>query len=236
MAIRPNPRSCRALIIVASLVPCALAWTATMAAGPEVNVPEVPVIGVSPKTSSSNSLTPDWDQPNRPPTLSGRERQAILQQVSGGGEGGLPMMNNIQTQGRTPNLRQAILTVKRPWFIHRAFLAAEGVQRTDARSIMRFDESQPGRAVVGLNLLEGHTYLIDFLIDGKGEGDYNVVTSTGTHAFPDPGAERNHVLLALEAQSSGWTEVSLSRSGGGFDLHSVEITLARGPNEEAPEQ
>ena len=232
MAFRPKLRQAKALIIVSAVVSFAHVSMATMAAGQDVDVPEVPVISVSPKSGSSDSVTPDWDQPKRPPALTGRERQALLQQVAGGGDGGLPMMNNIQTQGRTPTLRQAILTVKRPWYIHRAFLAAEGVQRVDARSILRFDDSQAGRAIVGLNLIEGHTYLIDFLLKGKGEGDYEVTTSTGTHAYPDPGAKRNHVLIALEAAASGWTEVSLRRTGGGFDLHSVEVTLARGANEE----
>jgi hypothetical protein len=140
-------------------------------------------------------------------------------------------MNNIQTQGKTPTLRQVILTVKRPWYVHRAFLAGEGVQRVDARSVLHFDESIPGRAIVGLNLIEGHTYLLDFLLQGEGPGDYRVETGEEILEFPDPGAERTHVLLALEAGNNGWTEVSLSRDAGAFDLHSVEVTLARGPNE-----
>jgi hypothetical protein len=197
-----------------------------------VIVPEVAVISVTPEGGSSDSLVEEWDEPRRPPTLSGKERQAILIQVSGGGAGGLPLLNNIQTQGKTPTLRQVILTSKRPWYVHRAFLAGEGVQRMDARSAMSFDESIPGRAIVGLNLIAGHTYLVDFLLRGAGEGVYRVETSAGPMDFPDPGAQRTHVLLALEAENNGWTEISLSRDAGSFDLHSVEVTLARGPTEE----
>lgn len=204
------------------------------AAGTEVDVPEVPVIAVTPEAGKANNLLPDWEQPRRPPTLGSRERQAILQQVSGGGSGGVPLMNNINTMGRTPTLRQAILNFKRPWFNHRAFLSAEGVQRVDARSVMRFDESVPGRAIVGVNLLKDTTYLIDFLVQGEGEGDYVVTTATGTQLYPDAGAKLNHVLIAVRAQANGWTEVSLSRTAGAFDLHTVEITLARGPDEEQP--
>lgn len=208
-------------------------WTShAPAAGAEVAIPEIPVIKVSPSTGNADALVADWGQPRRPPTLTSKERQAVLEQVSGGGAGGLPLMNNINTRGKTPTLRQVILTVKRPWMVHRAFLSAEGVMRVDARSVYHFDESIPGRAVVGLNLIKGHTYLLDFLIRGEGEGEYSVATSAGVQAFPDPDAERNHVLIALEAENNGWTEVSLSRSAGAFDLHSVEVTLARGPNEE----
>ena len=203
----------------------------SLAVGAEIDVAGISVISISPEGKNADSLVPEWDQPRRPPTLSGKERQAVLVQVSGGGSGGLPLMNNIQTQGKTPALRQVILTVKRPWFVHRAFLAGEGVQRVDARSVMHFDESIPGRAVVGLNLVEGHIYLLDFLLQGEGAGSYRVDTGEDTLEFPDPGAERTHVLLALEAGSNGWTEVSLSRDAGAFDLHSVEVTLARGPEE-----
>lgn len=198
------------------------------AAGQDVDVPEVPVIAVTPEGGSANSVT-DWEQPRRPQVLGGRERQAILEQVSGGGAGGLPLMDNIQNQGKTPTLRQAILTVKRPWMVHRAFLSSEGAQRVDARSVLSFDESVPGRAVVGLNLIEGQVYLIDFLLQGRGAGDFLVTTSAGVQTYPDPDAERNHVLIALKADKSGWAEISLSRTAGGFDLHSVEATLAVGP-------
>ncbi len=204
------------------------------AAGTNVDVPEVPIIAVTPEAGNVDQLVPDWEQPRRPPTLGGRERQAILQQVSDGGAGGLPVMNNINTMGRTPTLRQAILNFKRPWFNHRAFLSAEGVQRVDARSVMRFDESVPGRAIVGINLLKDTTYLVDFLVQGEGEGDYEVTTAAGTRSYPDAGAKLNHVLIAVRAEADGWTEVSLSRTAGAFDLHTVEITLARGPDEEQP--
>lgn len=232
MVKSPETRLPRSTCLAAGIALLVAAWPGSVPAA-EPDVPEVPVIAVSPESRDMDSLLPNWGKPRRPPPLGGRERQAILQQVSGGGQGGLPLLNTIQTQGRTPDLRQAILTVKRPWYVHRAFLSAEGVQRVDARSVMRFDESIPGRAVVGLNLNVGHTYLIDFLVKGEGKGDYSVETSAGIQPFPDPKGERTHVLVALDAQESGWTEVSLRRDGGAFDLHSVEVTLARGPNEES---
>lgn len=228
MATSRNPfaGSALAAVLFAAGMPAPAA-----AAGPEVDVPEVPVIAVTPQTGNVDKLVPGWEQPRRPPTLGSRERQAILQQVSGGGSGGLPVMNNVNTMGRTPTLRQAILTVKRPWINHRAFLSAEGAQRVDARSILRFDESVPGRAIIGINLLKDTTYLVDFLVQGEGEGDYVVTTASGTQTFPDADARLNHVLIAVRAQSDGWTEINLGRTAGAFDLHSVEVTLARGPNE-----
>lgn len=212
-------------------LPVLAAW-ATALPAQEDATPDVPIIAVSPQVGSSDSLIPDWEQQRRPATLGSRDRQAILEYVSGGGEGGVPLINTIQTQGRTPTVRHLILTVKRPWYVHRAFLAAEGVQRVDARSTMHFEGATPGRVIVGLNLIEGNVYLLDFLLKGEGKGDYTVITGAGAQAFPDVDGDRTHVLLALEAQSSGWTEVSLSRDGGAFDLHSVEVTLARGPGEE----
>lgn len=195
--------------------------------------PEFTVIKVDPTVQSANDLVAGWDQPRKPPQLTGNERQELIEAVSGGGSGGIPLINNIQTQGRTPTVRQLILSVKRPWYVHRAFLSSEGAQRVDARSVMHFDESTPGRAVVGLNLVAGKNYLVDFLVDGNGEGTYTIESGAGTQEFPDPEGERNHVLLALQAQQSGWAELSLRRSAGSFDLHSVEVTLAVGSEEGA---
>jgi hypothetical protein len=163
---------------------CALFCSNVTAAGAEVEIPEFTVIAVSPQEDSAGDLVSDWEQPRKPPQLSGKERQALLEEVSGGGTGGIPLINNIQTQGRTPTVRQLILSVKRPWYVHRAFLSSEGAQRVDARSVMHFDESMPGRAVVGLNLIAGNTYLLDFLIKGEGEAVYTIESSSGIQEFP----------------------------------------------------
>lgn len=193
---------------------------------------EVPIVAVSPKGGNADSLVSEWEQPRRPATLGSRERQQVLQQVSGGGPGGVPLGDELQLQGRAPAVRHLILTVKRPWYVQRAFLAAEGVQRVDARSTMRFDESVPGRAIVGLNLVKGNVYLVDFLLNGEGNGDYELTTDAGIQTYADPDGSRTHVLVALDVQSSGWTELSLGRKSGAFDLHSVEVTLALGPEGE----
>lgn len=207
---------------------CSMAVCSAPLPAADVEVPEILVVPVTPERGSADGLVPDWDQPRRPPPLGGRERQAILEQVSGGGSGGVPLPS-LQTEGRTPTVRHLILSVKRPWYVHRGFLSGENVQRVDARSIMRFDESMPGRAIVGINLIAGNVYLLDFLIAGEGQGDYSVETSAGMHAFPDPDGKRTHVLLALKAEKNGWTEVSLRRDAGAFELHTVEVTLAQGP-------
>ena len=201
----------------------------------ETDVPEVQIISVTPQTRSANDLVSEWEQPRKPSQLTGREREAILEQVSGGENVGIPLLNTIQNQGRTPEVRQLILTVKRPWYVHRAFLSSENARFVDARSVMRFDESQPGRAIVGINLVAGSTYLFDFLVDGEGEGVYTLETVSGNHEFPDPAGDRDNVLVALRAEQSGWTEVSLHRSAGSFDLHSVEVTLAVSTGDESPE-
>ena len=225
----PSPRSSGRLIV-------ALAYFAVVSIGTvavaQADAPEVTVISVAPESRNSDSVLPEWGDPPRPAPLSGKERQALLQQVSGGGSGGQPVLNDIQTQGRTPTLRQAILSAKRPWYVHRAFLAAEGVERMDARSVIRFDAGGQGRAVVGLNLIKGGTYLMDFLLEGEGKGDYSVETSAGVELYPDPDGKRTHVLVALKAEASGWAEVSLRREGAAFELHSVEVTLATAPNGE----
>jgi len=197
-------------------------------------LPKFTVITVSPDEQSANALLPDWNQPRKPMQLSGTERQALIEEISGGGSGGVPLLNNIQTQGRTPSVRQLILSPKRPWYVHRAFLSSEGAQRVDARSVMHFNQSMPGKAVVGLNLIAGQAYLLDFLINGEGEGVYSIESSAGTQEFPDPDGERGHILVALQAEQSGWIELSLSRSAGSFDLHSVEVTLAVGSKEGIP--
>ena len=213
------------------LLSLASAWAGSLPAQ-TVEVPEVPIISVSPQGRDSNSVLPDWDDPVKPAPLSGRERQAVLQQVSGGA-GGLPLINNIQTQGRTPTLRQVVLTVKRPWYVHRAFLAGEGVQRVDSRSAMHLEGDAKGLATVGLNLIKDTVYLIDFLVRGEGAGEYRIETDDGAQVFPDADGKRTHVLVAVEAKTSGWMGVGLRREGGPFELHTVEVTLARGPNDDA---
>ena len=61
---------------------------------------------------------------------------------------------------------------------------------------------------------------------------YTIETSAGSHEYPDPEAKRSNVLVALQPEKSGWTELSLRRSAGAFNLHSVEVTLALGSDEE----
>lgn len=213
---------------MAVLMLLALVWTAPNSAEAQVDVPEVEIISVTPQTQSFIELMPEWDQPRMPSQLSGREREAILKQVSGEDSTGTPLLNNIQTMGRTPVVRQLILSTKRPWYVHRAFLSAEGAERVDVRSVMRFGESQSGRAIVGINLVAGSTYLFDFLVDGEGEGAFTLETDSGLYEFADPDGDRDNVLIALKAERTGWTEISLRRTAGAFDLHSVEVTLVVG--------
>ena len=227
--IKPHaaPAGALLLLAVSLLLPGGVAAQA--------EVPELEIISVSPQSRNELELVPEWDIPRTPSQLSGKERQALLQQVSGGGSGGIPLLNNIQTMGRTPVVRQLILSVKRPWYVHRAFLSSEGAERVDVRSVMRFGDSQPGRAIVGVNLIAGSTYLFDFLVDGQGEGTFTLETDSGIHEFPDPNGDRDNVLAAFKAEQSGWTEISLRRTSGSFDLHSVEVTLAVAPTEEEQE-
>ncbi len=224
----PRPGAC---LIIAAMV---IAIVPPVIAAEE-KVPEFTVITVNPDKQGANDLLPGWEQPRKPSQLTGKERQELIEAVSGAESGGIPLLNNIQTQGRTPTVRQLILSVKRPWYVHRAFLSSEGAQRVDARSVIHFDANKPARAVVGLNLIEGNTYLLDFLIDGQGAGVYSIETDSGIEEFPDPDGTRNHVLVALRAEQSGWTELSLRRSAGSFDLHSVEVTLALGTGESTQE-
>lgn len=196
------------------------------------DVPEVEIFPVTPTDRSANDLVSDWVRPAKPTQLTGQEREAILNQVSGGNYSGTPLINNIQTQGRTPVIRQLILTVKRPWYVHRAFLSSEGASRVDARSIMRFDPAESGRAIVGVMLQKGSTYLFDYLLDGTGAGTFILESNSNAYEFPDPEGERSHVLVAFTAEQTGWTEFSLRRDSGSFDLHSVEVTLVVAPEVE----
>lgn len=227
----PPLRPCRPAWLSGIFFPLALWACAANLTADDAGAPEVAVFAVTPAAGSEDSLVPDWEEPVRPAPLGGKERQAVLAQV-GGGAGGVPLINDIQTSGRTPQVRHLILSVKRPWYQHRGFLSAEGAQRVDARSVMHFDESFPGRAIVGLKLVKGRSYLLDFLVSGEGEGSYLMESESGTKEFPDPKAKMTHVLVGLDAAATGWTEVSLRRNGGAFSLHNVEVTLARGPNEE----
>ena len=221
LTMPPAPTCLVALVL-------SLALTVPLAASDEA-VPEIPVVAVTANGGGTSSLMPDWEEPQRPPTLGGREREAVLKRVSGGGSGGVPLPNDLQARGLAPTLSHLILTVRRPWFVQRGFLAGEGVARLDTRSALSFEADTPGRAIVGLNLQEGLTYLVDFLISGRGAGDYVLETSTGSTIFADDSGERTHVLVAIKAEESGWTEISLRRAAGDFDLHTVEVTLASGP-------
>ena len=86
--------------------------------------------------------------------------------------------------------------------------------------------------IVGVNLIAGSTYLFDFLVNGEGEGTFTLETDSGLYEFPDPNGDLDNVLVAFRAEQTGWTEISLRRTKGSFDLHSVEVTLAVAPQDQ----
>ncbi len=163
--------------------------------------------------------------PQRPKPLDRGAKERALESVGGGGGGGMPTPGNFET---TPEvkLEHIVLSAKRPFYNKRGYLKTTLAFTADPNSNINFNTNFPGMATIYLNVEQGHTYLLDFSVSSWATGTYKIKTESGSQSFDDPGGHAEHILIGLNAQSSGWTPIEFDRQGPGYYLYSIEVTRA----------
>jgi hypothetical protein len=116
------------------------------------------------------------------------------------------------------------LDAKTPYIEGRGFLRMSFPRTFHPEAPIVFDKEFPGRVSVHLMVEAGASYLVDFSVAAQEAGSYTVMADSGEQEITDADG---HLLLALQAEASGWTSLRLSRAGGSFSLYSVEITRIR---------
>lgn len=143
--------------------------------------------------------------------------------LGGGGFGGAGA-GGFQNPG-PPVLDHIELSARSTWVHEKGYL--DFVLPYDinpATPSITFNKNFPGAMTVKLKVEEGETYLVDFAVSSWGKGTYRIETSGGEQEFDDPQGKLEHVLVALNATESGWTNVRFKRTGdSGHYLYSVRV-------------
>jgi len=82
-------------------------------------------------------------------------------------------------------------------------------------------------SVIGLHLQveQGRSYLVDFLVRPSDSLNYRLRMSPGEYVYEDLGGSYNHVLATVTSKSAGWTNIALdSDSGKMFRFFGVSVT------------
>ncbi len=143
--------------------------------------------------------------------------------LGGGGFGGAGA-GGLQNPG-PPVLDHIELSARRMWVNEKGYLYFLLPFSLDPSSpSINFNKNYPGSMIVKLKVEEGETYLIDFAVKSWGKGTYRIETSGGSQEFEDTQGKLEHVLIALNATESGWTDVGFDRTGDtGHYLYSVRV-------------
>lgn len=171
---------------------------------------ELQTFNVAPSSRALAILPPRSQVPLPPNPLDEERLGEILQSLEGqaGGE-------SFVLDSKHPyHGEKGYLTLSRPAIVH-------------PESSIFFDNDPAAVLGVRLNVEEGGTYLLDFAVSGKGSGNYIVTTETGAQEFADENPSPRRLLVALKAETSGWTPVRLQRTGEGFRLYSVTTTRVK---------
>ncbi|MBT8047343.1 MAG: hypothetical protein HKN57_04225 [Xanthomonadales bacterium] len=171
---------------------------------------ELQTFNVAPSSRVLAILPPQAQVPQPPGPLGEERLGEILQSLEGqaGGEGFILDSKHLYLEGK------GYLTLSRPAIVH-------------PESSIVFDNDAAAVLGVRLNVEEGGSYLLDFAVSGKGGGSYTVMTEAGAQEFLDENAAPRRLLVALQAEASGWTLVRLKRTGEGFHLYSVTTTRVK---------
>jgi len=179
---------------------------------------DVRVFEVAPVQRVAAILAPNAQTPASPAALDAATLDRLLRQLAvskdPGSVPGSPSQDvrTIMLSSQQPFIEgQAMLTLVRPATVH-------------PESAIRFDEEMNGSAGIKLMVHQGDIYLLDFAVRSLGSGSYTVETAGGSEQFADTAGNREHILLALSASSSGWTTVRINRQGSGYFLYSAAVT------------
>ena len=177
-------------------------------AGGEGAAPAVTTFTVKPMQRPPAILMPDVTPP---PPLADEEKQNALRAI-----GGSPASVN---EGAG-----FVLSAATPWVEDKGYLVLTGAQTVHPESAIEFGPDGGGVLGVKLNVVKGGLYLVEFAVSAVGPGTYRVSADSEGQDFEDPHAKSRHLLIGLRAETDGWTNVRLQRTGAGYKLHSVEIT------------
>jgi hypothetical protein len=181
---------------------------------------EVRVFTVSPSTRAVAVLAPNAQTPPAPVSLSAEERITILQSSSVHPDDSamaqpdtkaVPTERFILSAALTFHEGKGILTLVRPYTVH----PETGIH-------MRGTDS--GSVGIKVHVEEGSQYLLDFSVKSAVPGLYTVKSEGVEQEVSDPDGAREHVLLVINAEKTGWTTIRLNRVDTDFMLYAVEIT------------
>ena len=196
---------------IAGLLPGLLLIFSPASAGETVPdpTPAIEVFQVAPSQRPAAIMAPDPRLPAAPAPLDGDSRSKLLSSL-GATETEAPV--SFRLDAKTPFIEgQGYLRMSFPHTFH-------------PEAPILFDKDFPGRLSVHLMVEAGASYLVDFAVAAQEAGSYTVVADSGEQDIED---SDGHLLIALQAEASGWTSLRLSRAGGSFNLYSVEITRLR---------
>jgi hypothetical protein len=161
--------------------------------------------------------------PPVPPDPMAPETMDLLSEALGGGGFGGAGAGGFQNPG-PPVLDHIELSARQTWANEKGYLDfLLPYDINPATPSINFNKNFPGRLTVRLKVEEGKTYLVDFAVSSWGSGTYSVETSGGEQEFDDPQGNLEHVLVALNATESGWTDVRFDRTGTGHYLYTVTV-------------
>jgi len=166
---------------------------------------------------SAPATPPVPPDPVEPQTLD------LLGVALGGGFGGAGA-GDFQNPG-PPVLDHIELSARTLWIHEKGYLDfVLPYQLNPSTPSINFNKNFPGVMTVRLKVEEGKTYLVDFAVSSWANGTYRVETSGGEQEFDDPQGKLEHVLVALNATESGWTNVRFQRLGdSGHYLFTVHV-------------
>jgi hypothetical protein len=210
------------LLLLALLQPGAgLAAADTGADSPQSNSwSDVKMFAVAPVKRPIALLAPNAQTPVKPASLNQEQQLQILAALGGDGKEDsapatpaetVPFGTFVLSAANTVHEDQGVLTLVQPYTVH-------------PETGIHMRGSEPGSVGVKVRVEEGGRYLVDFLVRSAVPGNYQLDTEGETQTVEDALGEREHVLLALSAGSSGWTTVRLRRPDSDFFLYAVEIT------------
>ena len=228
MAYHPHTTStfiCIAGILLGSFVWTTLAEAQVRTVGttkqPIVQEPAVKTFTVTPVQRTVAILMPNAQTPEPPEPLDATTKSSILKSL--GGSGDVPPAGDVKAQPQAL-LEHLLLSAKQPFFSERGLLTLALAYTVHPETAINFNSNFPGSAGVKLKVEKGRTYLLDFAVKSWGSGTYLLETESGNQELADQSGSKEHILVALNATSSGWTTVRLNRDGSDYHLYYVEVT------------
>ena len=181
---------------------------------------EVTLVDVAPVKRAIALLAPNAQTPPPPAALGPEQRLQIMAALAGQENDdptsapatpGSEVETIVLSAARTVAEEKGVLTLVQPYTVH-------------PETGIHMRGSDPGSVGVKIKVEEGDRYLVDFRVRSAVPGIYQLDTETEALVVDDAQGDREHVLLGLNAGSSGWTTVRLRRPDSDFFIYSVEVT------------